>query len=46
MSDRTREAEYFKAMEIIERGGNHESRRVNSPLQAVFEEKKLGLSHG
>lgn len=46
MSDITRETEYFKAMTIIETGGNYESHRVNSPLQAVFEEKKLGLSHG
>lgn len=46
MSDITRETEYFKAMAIIEKGGYYESHRVNSPLQAVFEEKKLGLSHG
>ena len=45
LSDITREAEYFKAMKIIEQGGYHESHRVNSTLQAVFEEKKLGLSH-
>ncbi|MDA3971352.1 MAG: tyrosine-type recombinase/integrase [Desulfobulbaceae bacterium] len=47
MSDITRETEYFKAMTIIETGGKcYESQRVNSPLQAVFEEKKFGLSHG
>ena len=47
MSDITRETEYFKAMTIIETGGNcYESHRINSPLQAVFEEKKFGLSHG
>jgi len=46
MSDITRETEYFKAMKIIEQGGCHESHRVNSTLQAVFEEKKLGLPHG
>jgi len=41
MSDITRETEYFKAMTEIERGGSHESHRINSDLQAVFEEKKL-----
>lgn len=41
MSDITRETEYFKAMSMIENGGAHESYRVNSELQAVFEEKKL-----
>lgn len=46
LSDITREAEYFKAMKIIELGGCHESHRVNSALQAVFEEKKLGFPHG
>jgi integrase/recombinase XerD len=46
MSDITREAEYFKAMSTIENGGVHESYRVNSELQAVFEEKKFIGSHG
>jgi site-specific recombinase XerD len=45
MSDITREAEYFKAMKIIEQGGCHESYRINSALREVFEEKKLGLPH-
>jgi integrase/recombinase XerD len=45
MSDMTRENEYFKAMAVIEQGGRHESHRVNSQLQAVFEEKKLLTSH-
>lgn len=45
LSDITREAEYFKAMKIIEQGGCDESHRVNSTLQTVFEEKKLGLPH-
>jgi len=45
MSDSTRESEYFRAMTIIEQGGIHESYRVNSQLQAVFEEKKLFTSH-
>ena len=46
MSNITRETEYFKAMKIIEEGGYHESHRVNSALQTVFKEKKLGSSHG
>lgn len=45
MSDTTRENEYFKAMGTIENGGVYESHRVNSELQAVFEEKKLVRSH-
>ena len=45
MSDITRETEYFKAMVTIENGGVYESYRVNSELQAVFEEKKLVRSH-
>ncbi len=46
LSNVTREAEYFKAIAIIEQGGHRESDRVNSQLQAVFEEKKLLSSHG
>jgi len=45
LSDATRENEYFRAMTIIEKGGYHESHRINSQLQAVFEEKKLFTSH-
>jgi integrase/recombinase XerD len=45
MSNRTREDEYFKAMAIIEKGDVHEHQRVNSVLQAVFEEKKLCGAH-
>ena len=45
MSDTTRENEYFRAMTVIEKGGHDESHRVNSQLQAVFEEKKLLTSH-
>ena len=41
LSDVTRENAYFKAMEIIEKGASHAINRVNSELQAVFEEKKL-----
>ncbi|MCK5193236.1 MAG: tyrosine-type recombinase/integrase [Desulfobulbaceae bacterium] len=47
LSDLTREAEYFKAMGIIEQGGrSHGTHRINFELQAVFEEKKLVRSHG
>lgn len=45
LSDTTREYEYFRAMSVIEQGEQHESYRVNSQLQAVFEEKKLFTSH-
>jgi integrase/recombinase XerD len=45
MSNTTRESEYFKAMTVIEQGEHYESYRVNSQLQAVFEEKKLLTSH-
>lgn len=41
MTDRTREHEYFKAMNHIEQGGGHESYRVSTQLQEVFEKKKL-----
>ncbi len=41
ISDITREDAFFKAMAIIEKGGNHEHDRINPELQAVFEEKKL-----
>ena len=46
LSNTTRENEYFKAMTVIEQGGPHESHRINSQLQAVFEEKKLFTAHG
>ena len=45
MSDTARETEYFKAMAIIEQGVKHEPHRVNTQLQAVFEEKKLVKAH-
>lgn len=41
ISNVTREESYFRAMEIVEKGGGHEHDRVNSELQAVFEEKEL-----
>lgn len=45
LADMTRENEYFAAMAIIQQGKCYESHRVNSQLQAVFEEKKLFQSH-
>jgi len=41
ITDVTREHEYFKAMDRIEEGGQHEHRRINTQLQKVFEKKKL-----
>lgn len=41
ITDRTREHEYFKAMDRIEQGDYHESCRISSQLQKVFEKKKL-----
>ncbi len=41
IADGTREAAYFKAMAVIEKGENHEYDRVNPELQAVFEEEEL-----
>ncbi len=46
IADRTREHEYFKAMDTIEHGRHHEPHRINDQLQKVFEEKKLIRSHG
>ncbi len=41
ISDISREDAYFKAMTVIEKGGNHVHDRVNPELRAVFEEKEL-----
>jgi len=41
IADQTREHEYFKAMDRIEHGDHHESYRINTQLQEVFEKKKL-----
>lgn len=46
ISNKTKETEYFKAMAVIEQGGLHEPNRINSQLQAVFEEKKLLCPYG
>jgi len=41
LTDRTREEEYFKAMELIERGDIDGHYRLDSQLQAFSEEKEL-----
>ena len=41
LTDKTREQEYFRTMEIIERGGIHGHYQFDSELQAFLEEKKL-----
>jgi integrase/recombinase XerC/integrase/recombinase XerD len=46
LSDKTREQDYFRAMQIIEQGGNsNEPYPVSNALQKVFEEKKLLQPH-
>lgn len=41
LTDKTREAEYFKAMSKIERGQNDGDDRHNSELAAIFEKEEL-----
>jgi len=41
LTDKTREAEYFKAMDIIERGDSHGNDRCDPELEAIFEKAKL-----
>ncbi len=46
ISAKTREQDYYRAMQIIEQGGNSdEPYRVSTALQKVFEEKKLLQPH-
>jgi len=46
LSSKTREQDYFRAMQIIEQGGNtNEPYPVSNALQKVFEEKKLLQPH-
>lgn len=46
ITDRTREHEYFTAMNIIEQGDRHEPCHVNTQLRKAFEKKKLlGSKH-
>jgi integrase/recombinase XerD len=46
LTDTTREAEYFKAMSIIERGERNVDYQLDSKLQAAPQEKELLSSHG
>jgi len=41
LTDKTREEEYFKAMDIIERGDSHGNDRCDPELEAIFEKAKL-----
>jgi integrase/recombinase XerD len=41
LADRTKEQEYFRAMDRIKKGRDYEPDRINTQLQKVFEEKKL-----
>lgn len=41
ITNRTREQEYFKAVDLIEQGGNHEICRLNTQRPKVFEKEKL-----
>ncbi len=45
LTDTTREAEYFKAMSIIERGETHVYYQLDNKLQATSQEKELLSSH-
>jgi len=45
LTDTTREAEYFKAMSIIERGETHVDYQLDSELQATPQETQLLSSH-
>ena len=41
LSDQTREKEYFRAMEIIEKGHNNECYQLDTELQTILEEKEF-----
>ena len=45
LTDKTREEEYFKAMEIIERGGIDGHYRMDHQLQEVFKAEELLSAH-
>jgi integrase/recombinase XerD len=46
LTDTTREAEYFRAMSIIERGETHVDYQLDRELQATSQEKELLSSYG
>jgi len=45
LTDKTREAEYFRAMSIIERGETHVYYQLDNKLQATSKEKELFTSY-
>ncbi len=45
LTDKTREEEYFRAMEVIERGESNEHYQLDTELQAILEEKKFLPQH-
>jgi len=45
LTDKTREEDYFKAMEIIEEGGINGHYRMDHQLQEIFEAEKLFAAH-
>jgi len=46
LSNKSREAEYFRAMATIEKETNNENKRVDHQLQAASEAEKLFTQHG
>jgi integrase/recombinase XerD len=46
LTDRTREEEYFRAMEIVEKEQDHVRHQLNFELQALLEAEKLLGTHG
>jgi integrase len=46
LSNKTREAEYFRAMATIEKDTNDENKRFDHQLQAAPEAEKLFIQHG
>ena len=45
LTDKTREEEYFRAMDIIERGESNEHYQLDTELQTILEEKKFLPKH-
>jgi len=45
LTDKTREEEYFRAMDLIERGESNEHYQLDTELQAILEEKKFLPQH-
>jgi len=45
LTDKTREEEYYRAMEVIERGEDNEHYKLDTELQAILEEKEFLPQH-